>query len=209
MTDRDDEQGGDSFEAQPFQPIVNLVGSKVALGPRSRALLPLYLKWINDFEVARFLASGPRPTTLEAEEAWYERVADDESTVAFTVYERQTLRPIGTSSLHNVNYLHRTAEFGILIGEKDCWGKGYGTEATALVLDYGFNDLGLHNIMLRVAACNERAIRAYQRAGFRAFGRRREAHRLGNRAYDEVYMECVATEFDGSLLRGLASRRGA
>ncbi len=95
----------------------------------------------------------------------------------------------------NINHFHRTAEFGIMIGEKECWGKGYGTEATRLVLDYGFSSLGLHNIMLRAFSFNERALRAYRRAGFREFGRRREAIRLGGQAYDDVQMDCLATEF--------------
>src|SRR5439155_4459284 len=115
----------------------------------------------------------------------------------FTIYEAATLRPIGNTALMNVNHLHRTAEFGILIGEKDCWGKGYGTETTRLMLQYGFNSLGLHNIMLTTYSFNERGLRAYRRAGFREVGRRRESVRLGGIAYDNVFMECLATEFAG------------
>jgi RimJ/RimL family protein N-acetyltransferase len=90
-----------------------------------------------------------------------------------------------------------------LVGEKDCWNKGYGTETTTLMLDYGFTALGLHNIMLRVFSYNERARRAYLRAGFKEIGRRREARRLAGRAYDVVYMDCLATEFEGSTLKHL------
>jgi diamine N-acetyltransferase len=98
---------------------------------------------------------------------------------------------------------HRTADFDIAIGEKDCWGKGCGTEAAALMLDYGFTALGLHNIHLSVWSFNERAIRAYRRAGFREIGRRRGAHRLGGQAYDVIYMDCLATEFQSPVLRRL------
>jgi RimJ/RimL family protein N-acetyltransferase len=63
------------------------------------------------------------------------------------------------------------------------------------MLDYGFTALGLHSIMLTVFSNNERGLRAYKRAGFRECGRRREAWRLGNRAYDVIYMDCLATEF--------------
>jgi RimJ/RimL family protein N-acetyltransferase len=88
-----------------------------------------------------------------------------------------------------------------MIGEKDCWNKGYGTEATALVLDYAFTALGLHNVMLRAYAYNQAGIRAYQKAGFREFGRRRQARRLAERAYDVVYMDCLASEFQGGVVR--------
>lgn len=188
---------------QPFaaQPIINLLGEKVALGPYRRDLLGLYQQWINDFEVIRGLGVGLRPMTWEAEEAWYEGASKSEHSVGFTIYERAGLRPIGTTALGSINYFNRTAEFGILIGEKDCWNKGYGTETARLMLDYGFNGLGLHSIMLRVHSYNERAMRAYMRAGFRLIGRQREAHRFGGKAYDVILMDCLATEFESLVLR--------
>jgi RimJ/RimL family protein N-acetyltransferase len=182
------------------QPILNIVGEKVALGPDRRDLLALYQRWLNDFEVTRTLATGLRPLTFEAEEAWYEGIVKSERDVVFTVYERASMRPIGVTGLHGVDYLTRTAEFGMMLGEKDCWGQGYGTEVTILMLDYAFTGLGLHNVMLRVHSYNERAIRAYKRAGYREIGRRRQAHRLGGRAYDVVYMDCLATDFESRVL---------
>lgn len=187
----------------PEQPIINFMGEKVALGPHRRDLVPIYQKWINDFEVTRTLAIGLVSMTLEAEEEWYERVSKDEHAVNFTIYERSTLRPIGATGLGNIDHKHRTAGYGIVIGEKECWGKGYGTEVTALMLDYGFTGLGLHNIMLTVYSFNERGLRAYRRAGFREIGRRREARRFGGRAYDEVLMDCLATEFQSPVLHRL------
>ena len=184
-------------------PIVNIVGEKVALGPHRRDLLPLYQRWINDFEVTRTLGVDMRPMTWEAEEAWYDRTSRGERDVGFTIYERATMRPIGNTGLHEIDHHHRTATFGILIGEKDCWGKGYGTETARLMLDYGFTALSLHNILLTVASYNERGIRAYLRAGFREIGRRRESRRMGGQASDTIYMDCLATEFESPVLRRL------
>jgi RimJ/RimL family protein N-acetyltransferase len=179
----------------------------VALGPRRRDLLPLYLKWINDFEVLRTLGAPLRPMTMEAEEQWFDQSSRCED-ASFTIYERSTLRPIGNTGFHEVDRVHRQGTFGILIGEKDCWDRGYGTEATRLMLDYGFNALGLHNIMLTVFSNNPRAIRAYQKAGFREIGRRREARRVGDRAFDVIYMDCLATEFQSPVLRSLLQLDG-
>ena len=190
-------------EVRADRPILNLVGERVALGPLRRDLLPLYERWINDFEVIRTLGRPMLPMTRDAEEAWYEGASRAGYNVGFTIYERASLRPIGNAHLMGVDHLRRLAEFGILIGEKECWGQGYGTETARLVLDYGFHALGLHNIMLRVFAHNERGIRAYQRAGFRVIGRRREAWRMGDLVRDEIYMDCLATEFESPLLRRL------
>ena len=183
-------------------PILNITGEKVALGPHRRDWLPLYQRWINDFEVRVNLGGRVGPMTLEAEEAWYDSAAKSPGdNVHFTIYELAALpelaalRPIGTTALHNVDFFHRTAEFGIMIGEKDAWGRGYGTEVTRLMLGYGFQNLGLHNICLRVFSTNERAQRAYRRAGYKEIGRRRECLRVGGATCDEILMECLATEF--------------
>lgn len=191
----------DKSDEHVTQPIINILGEKVALGPMHRDLLPLYFKWINDFEVTRTLFLRFGPTTMEAEEAWFERVSKDVGQVQFTMYERDTLRPIGTAGLTQIEHKHRTAEFGILIGEKDCWNKGYGTETAMLLLDYGFNGLGLHNIMLRAASFNERGLSAYTRAGFREIGRRREVMWVSGRHYDVVYMDCLSSEFESPVMR--------
>jgi RimJ/RimL family protein N-acetyltransferase len=193
--------------SEPDPIILNLVGERVALGPHRRDLLPVYQCWVNDWEVTRTLG-GFGVWTREAEEAWFTEASRRGADVHFTIYERAELRPIGTTALHGVNHAQRTAEFGIMIGEKGAWGKGCGTETARLMLDYGFHGLGLHNIFLRVHGDNERAIRAYTRAGFRPIGRRREAVRRGSRTVDEVLMDCLSTEFQSPVMRRLAEGAG-
>lgn len=189
----------DSLQA----PTINIRGERVALGPLRRDLLPLYQRWINDWEVIRTLGQPMRPMTWEAEEAWYDGAS--RGGVQFQIYERDTLRPIGTTGLHDIDHQHRTAIFGILIGEKDCWGKGYGTETARLMLDYGFTALGLNNIMLQVFSFNERGIRAYLRAGYHEIGRRRQAHRLHGESHDIILMDCLASEFESPVLKRILS----
>ena len=148
------------------RPILNLKGERVAFGPIRRALLPLYERWMNDFTVIETLGVGVRPMTSESEAAWFEQAATNSTSVTYTVYELAGLRPIGTVSLRDIDHANRTATFGILIGEREEWGKGYGTETTRLMLDYAFSVLGLNNVMLTVFSQNERGLRAYRRAGF-------------------------------------------
>ena len=180
-------------------PIFNIVGEKVALGPLRKDLVPTYLRWFNDFGTLRTLGVMPVPLTLEQEEKWYEgAISRRDTDTAFTIYAKDNARPIGNVDLHDIDYRNRTAEFGIAIGEPDARGKGYGTEATQLMLDYAFTALGLHNVMLLVFAYNLAGISAYTKAGFKEFGRRRESHFMGGRFWDIIHMECLAAEWGPS-----------
>jgi len=186
------------------EPIINIIGEKVALGPFRRDLVPLMQRWINDFAVLRNLGKVA-PQTLEQETAWYERAATGENQSNFLIYARvetadEGLRPIGTTGLGNINYHNGRADFGILIGEADARGKGYGAEATLLTLDCAFTALGLRNVGLTVGEWNIAGQRAYAKAGFREYGRRRQCWLMGGRWWDEVHMDCLATEFTSPVL---------
>jgi diamine N-acetyltransferase len=135
-------------------PILNVEGELVGLGPLRRDLLPVYQRWINNLRTMRTLDLPPYPVTMEKEQDWYDRQSRAESDVPFTIYERETLRPIGNTGLHEIDYRNRTASFGIIIGEPECRDKGYGTETTRLMLDYAFTALGLHNVVLIVFEFN-------------------------------------------------------
>ncbi len=181
-------------------PIVNLVGEKVALGPLRRDLIPLHQRWVNDFTTARNI--GPfGPVTVEHETAaWYERAVRSESRVDFMIYEWAGWRPVGSAELFHIDYRNGRAEFGIFIGEADARGKGFGTEATRLMLDYAFTALGLVNVGLTVAEWNIAGQRAYTKAGFKEFGRRRQCWLMGGRRWDEIHMDCLATDFTSPAL---------
>ena len=185
--------------ADDERPVLNVKGELVALGPLRRDLLPLYQRWINDLEVARGLGIF-LPSTVEKETEWYESEAKSEKSALFTIYELSTLRPIGTTALINLDHRNRRAEFGIAIGEADCRNKGYGTETTRLVLDYAFTVVGLHNVMLRVFEFNHGAVRAYEKAGFKEIGRQRQSYCAGGRMWDEIWMDCLSTEFESPVL---------
>jgi RimJ/RimL family protein N-acetyltransferase len=97
-----------------------------------------------------------------------------------------------------IDHRDRTAEFGISMGDRR--GRGLGTDAARLTLDWGFTVLSLHNVLLRALDWNVPALASYRRAGFRELGRRREAVLSDGRLCDEVYMDALASEFTGSVL---------
>lgn len=190
---------GETVTSSGEPPVVNIAGDLVALGPMRRDLLPSYQRWVNDFRTLRTLGLRPTPLTLEAETAWYDSQTGD-GTAAFTVYERSTWRPIGNTGLHAIDHRNRTAVFGILIGEPDARGRGYGTETARLMLDFAFTALGLHSVMLTCFEFNLAGQRAYRKAGFKEIGRRRQCRWMGGRLWDEIQMDCLATEFESPVL---------
>jgi diamine N-acetyltransferase len=178
------------------------VGERVALGPIRKDLLDVYTRWVNDVEVRHGLTNLGL-YTRESEEAWYTEASvamgmPEPESVTFTIYDRSDGAPVGTTSLFTIQWRLSRARFGILLGERR--GAGLGSEATRLTLDWAFTVLGLHNVMLEVLPWNARAIRAYERAGFRMIGRRRDALVSFGRRCDEVLMDAVASEFEGSVL---------
>ena len=146
----------------------------------------------------------------EAEREWVETklkegAARRPSVAGFTVYDRSDLAPVGTTALMGIDHRDRTAEFGISVGDRR--GRGLGTDAARLTLDWAFTVLSLHNVVLRALDWNQQALASVRRAGFRELGRRREAVLSGGRLCDEVSMDVLASEFTGSVLAPARDRR--
>ncbi|HEX5164930.1 MAG TPA: GNAT family protein [Thermomicrobiales bacterium] len=189
-------------EPDAGNPIVMIRGDKVGLGPIRRDLITTYQRWFNELRVTRTLDLPSRPITFEDETSWFESAATG-ATVFFTIYELATMRPIGNLDLRNIDHYNGTAEYGIAIGEIDAWGKGYGTEATRLMLAYAFDVLGLHNVQLAVYTTNPGGQRAYERAGFKRSGIRRGGIRVGRERYDIIYMDATADDIQPGELHAI------
>ena len=180
-----------------------LRGERIELGPIRRDLLETYVRWFNDLEVTRTLAVPNIPMTLESEENWFSGASLDTSSAMFTIFLRESGQAIGNVGLHDIDNLHSTANFGIVIGERSVWNQGYGTETTILMLQYGFDVLGLSNIMLEVYGTNPSGIRAYEKAGFRHIGIRRSAFKAGRDRADVYFMDAIPDDVPPSDLRTL------
>lgn len=174
-------------------------GEKVGLGPMRADLLETYARWVNELRVTRTLGLPSLPMTIEREREWLNGTLTS-SDPAFTIYELASMQPIGNTGLHDVDHSSGTATFGILIGEIEAWGHGFGTESARLMLNYGFDVLGLHNIDLEVFEHNHGGIKAYERAGFKRIGARRGARKVGRHRFDVVYMDATADDIEPSHL---------
>lgn len=170
-----------------------LIGQRVYLRPLERTDVPLLQAWINDQDVIRNLLNF-RPMNLQGEEEFLDKVTRDPDLIVLGIALRSDDRLIGDVALHRIQSRDRQAGFGILIGEKGEWSKGYGTEATRLIVRYAFDVLNLNRVWLHVLENNERGQRAYEKVGFKVEGVLRQSAFRDGRYLDTVTMGILRGE---------------
>lgn len=175
-----------------------IYGDGVRLRAIEREDIPTFVRWFNDPEVRDFILMH-RPMSLAGEERWFEGLADRTDDYVFAVEALIDDRwvHIGNVGLENIDWKNSCCTFGIALGEKQYWGQGYGAKATKTVLRYAFHELNLHRVELEVFDFNPRAIRCYEKAGFRHEGTRRQSHFHDGRYHDAHRMGILREEFEG------------
>ncbi len=185
-----------------------LSGERVILRPLTPEDAPSVVSWMNDDEVTYFMFTGQRPITVgQLSEEIRQQTAHPAHTI-FLVEDRATRKPIGYAGLYDTHPTARKAEFRILLGAKDFWNKGYGTEVTELLTYYGFDRLNLNKVWLGVTEDNVAAVRAYEKAGFKAEGRLRQELYRNSRYYDAVRMSVLRDEYYPTMREAHAKRFG-
>lgn len=169
-------------------------GERVRLRAIERGDIPRFLKWLNDPSVTRYLTMY-LPISQAQEERWFDRHLENEGDLVFAI-ETEEGEHIGNVGLHSIQWKDRSAVLGIFIGERDAWGQGYGTDAVRTTLHLAFRGMGLHRVSLHVFDFNIRAIRCYEKSGFRHEGCLREAHFSEGRYHDVLVMAMLDHEFD-------------
>jgi RimJ/RimL family protein N-acetyltransferase len=176
------------------RPIIR--GEQVYLRPTERDDVPTFVRWFNDADVLRNLAMFA-PMSDAAETAWFDRMlaAQGSTDYHFVICLLADDRAIGTIGLHDISWKDGTADFGIAIGEKGEWNKGYGTDALRAISDFGFGALRLERIGLFVYEGNDGARRAYEKAGFLHEGTLRRAHFARGKHHDVHVMSLLRSEW--------------
>ncbi len=151
--------------------------------------------WINDWEVARFLLVR-YPLSLASERIWVEATPAASFGGVHLAIDTLDGRHIGNLDLRNVMPENRTAELGIMIGDKQFWGRGYGADAVRTVARLAFHRMNLNRLYLHTYAYNERAQRSFARAGFTLEGRLRNHLFVDGRYWDVLVMGLLREEFD-------------
>lgn len=171
------------------------MGKDIYLSPFIKEDAPHFFRWVNDPEVTQFVTIN-LPMSLSKEEQWIEDQKNRQPhDIVLAVVLKKGHRVIGSMGLHNVNFVDGTASTGSIIGDKTCWGKGYGTQAKTLLLDYTFNTLGLRKVYSSVIAYNKRSKRCLEKCGYHEEGRRKLHFFRNGRYHDEILMAIFKTDF--------------
>jgi RimJ/RimL family protein N-acetyltransferase len=177
-----------------------ILGDQIRLRAIEREDLSSFVKWLNDPEVRRGLAMV-MPLSLAEEEDWFVGLlkrSPFERPLAIEIQpdpQEDHWVFVGNCSFIGIDWQNRLAEIGIHIGEKDYWNQGFGTKAMDLMLKHGFENLNLHRLWLQVYESNQRAIRAYEKAGFIREGKLREAQHLEGEYVDVIIMSVLRSEW--------------
>ena len=177
-----------------------LQGENVYLGPVSKENIPKIVKWMNDMDVLKFISQISFSHTDETVQDYIEKCRKSPTKHYYGIFLNDG-ELIGGTDLTHIDSINRTASLGIIIGEKQHWSKGYGTEAIKLLVDYAFNVLNINNVMLEVVDFNARAQRCYEKVGFKIIGKRRKCTFLGGKYYDHIFMDILAEDFKDSKLK--------
>lgn len=170
--------------------------SRIRLRKMVKEDAELYHTWRNDMEVMSstnpFLDLYPFEKTKEFVD---HVIIGSDSSKSYIMLEKKDEAPIGITSLINIDYKNRNAECIIDIGKKGCWGKGYGSEALKLLLDYAFYEMNLHRVSLKVFSFNQRAIHLYQKMGFQHEGNSRQGLFREGEWHDIIHMGILQNEY--------------
>ncbi|KAJ53587.1 RimJ/RimL family protein N-acetyltransferase [Clostridium tetanomorphum] len=169
-------------------------GEKIKLRAYKREDIPLAYEYMNDSELKRLLGNKiPYPMILEEEERWFENLINSENSYDFAIEDLKSGKYIGGCGINQINWLNRIATIGIFIGDKNYWGKGYGTDVINTLVKFIFEQMNMNKVKLKVFSFNERAKKCYEKCGFRLEGvLRQELFRDGK--YNDEYIMSILFE---------------
>lgn len=169
--------------------------NNVMLRPMTEQDTDNVIKWRNSPSVMENFIFRT-PLDREAHLNWYNNRVLTGDVAQFIIVDTDTNTDVGSVYLRDIDKQHKKCEFGIFIGEESCRGKGIGSSAAKLIIDYAFQELKLNRVFLRVFAQNPRAIKSYEKAGFKHEGTFRDDVIIDGVAYDMVFMAILKEEWE-------------
>ena len=165
-------------------------GEKVCLRAYREEDIPKATSFVNDEELKKLLVTNvPFPMTLWEEEEWVKsQKSSQNGSYNFAIEDIETKKYIGGCGIQEVNWLSRVATVGIMIGDKEYWGKGYGTDAMKVLMDFIFNKMNIRKIRLSTFSFNMRARKSYEKCGFEVEGILKDEIFKDGKYYDEIIM---------------------
>jgi RimJ/RimL family protein N-acetyltransferase len=171
-------------------------GKLVRLRAYEKSDISTILQFLNDPEVKRLMNPGiPYPITVEDEEKWLASNSSLKETYSFAIETLEDGKYIGGCGINEINWKNSWATIGIFIGDKNYWGRGYGTDAIDTLVKFIFEQLNINKIKLEVFSFNERAINSYKKVGFKVEGVLREELFRDGKYHDILIMGLLRKEY--------------
>lgn len=153
-------------------------------------------RYLNDPEVKRLLQPGiPFLYTLEDEHRWFDSMSASKETYSFAIETLEDKRYIGGCGLNHIDWKNSVAVVGIFIGDKEYWGRGYGTDAMKVLVKFIFEQMNINKIKLNVYSFNNRAVKSYEKCGFKLEGTLRQEIFRDGKYHDEYVMSILKEEY--------------
>jgi len=174
-----------------------LEGDRVRLEAPAREHLPSIAKWRTDLEATRYLLILQFPPSPKQHEDWLEKAAVSQDDIVWTIVDRGDGALVGLCGLDKISWRHRHALGWTFLGEKERWGRGFGTETARLRTSFAFKQLGFEKVMTEIYSENEASIRMVQKLGFRQAGVLRR-HRFVDGTWQDLWLgEMLRDEWKG------------
>lgn len=155
-----------------------------------------YLNWMNDSEVNKYLESRFTTHSIDSLKDFVNSMNNSENNVLFAIIDKSSDKHIGNIKLGNIHPVHKYADIGLIIGDKNCWGKGIGTKSIQLVTDYAFNKLNLRKVIAGVYEYNIGSIRAFEKCGFKRAYVKKDTYFFEGNYIDAIVFELYNKNFD-------------
>jgi len=164
-------------------------GEKIILRPLLVKDMESCLTWLKDPEVNKYLNQNYDNLTIEQELQWLNFIQKSDNDIVFAIIIKNNKKYIGNCALHKINWSEKTCEFGIVLGEKIYWNRGYGSDAVRTIIKVAIEDLLLSKVTLHVYEYNLRAKKVYENCGFKFVKILKNEHFYDNKYWDTYEME--------------------
>jgi RimJ/RimL family protein N-acetyltransferase len=166
-----------------------ILGKKTILRLLEKRDLKKSLAWLKDPSVNMYLSQNFREYDEIKEQKWFEFIKSSNNDIVFAIEDIKKNLHIGNCALHKINWEKGCCEMGIMIGDKDYWDKGYGSDAIKSIIKLSLSVLRLKNIVLNVYSYNKRAIKVYKKLGFKVIQIQNKEHFYDGKFWDTLVME--------------------
>lgn len=154
-----------------------------------------YLNWLLDYQVNSYLETRLSKQTMETVQSFVKSVIESDHSVLFAIIENSTKKHIGNIKIGPIHKEYRKADVSYFLGDKQSWGKGYASEAVALLVDYGFNSLKLHRLQAGIIEGNSASGRVLEKSGFQIEGHLKQEILCEGKWQDHIIYGLINSEY--------------